>query len=233
MSAESNSAEERGGRELDAILNNEASVTPDTQLSEDELLAALQQPQITAQQISDISKSAAAAKSRKVLLAIVMHSRTPRHISVPLLRRMFTFDLMQVPLTPAVAADVKRVAEDQILQRAESLAAGEKISLAKRSSGRVAAGLLQENDSRVIMPALDNAQMTELLVVQALMKLHAPVRLFVLVSGHQKWSQRREVQVALLRSEKTPLERALEFSKNFSREFLCEILPDPRKAELI
>ena len=230
MSAESNSAEERGRPELDGTV--ESGAVADSQRGEDEALAALQQAQVTAQQISQISKSTAAAKSRKVLLAIVMHPRTPRHISLPLLRRMFTFDLMQISLTPAVAADVKRVAEDQILLRAESLATGEKISLAKRASGRVAAALLQEDDSRVIVPALDNAQMTEPLVVQALMKPRGPERLFVLVSGHQKWSQRREVQIALLRSEKTPLERAREFSRNFLREFVCDIVPDSRKSEL-
>jgi hypothetical protein len=42
---------------------------------------------------------------------------------------------------------------------------------------------------------------------------------------------RREVQIALLRSQKTPPERAREFAKNFSSEFLEEIVPAP-KAEL-
>ena len=110
-----------------------------------------------------------ALRSRKVALALVMHPRTPRHIAVPLLRRMFTFDLMQVTLTPAVAADIKRAGEEQLLLRMESLSTGEKISLARRASGRIGAALLQESDTRVITPALDNAQLTEAMVVQALM----------------------------------------------------------------
>jgi hypothetical protein len=64
--------------------------------------------------------------------------------------------------------------------------------------------------------------------VQALMKLSAPEILFALVSEHRKWSQRREVQMALLRSEKTPLERAREFVRNFSDEVLRDFLPDSR-----
>ena len=63
--------------------------------------------------------------------------------------------------------------------------------------------------------------------MQALMKPRAPDRLFVLVSGHPTWRQRREIQIALLRSQKTPLERAQEFAKNFSPEFLREIVPAP------
>ena len=175
-----------------------------------------------------MARNAGALKSRKVVLAIVMHPRTPRHISIPLLRRIFTFDLMQVTMTPSVAADIKRAAEEQLLLRADTLSAGEKISLAKRASGRVAAALLQDPDSRVLVPALDNPQLTEALVVQALMKRTAPELLFVQAGNHPKWSHRREVQTALLRCEKTPLELAQELSRHFSEESLRSIVPPER-----
>jgi hypothetical protein len=192
-------------------------------LTEDQALAELQRADIGAAEIAVLAKSVATTKSRKVALAIVRHPRTPRHLSIPLLRRMFSFDLMQVTLTPAVAPDIKRAAEEQILARGESLSLGEKISLAKRASGRVAAALLEEAERRVIVPALDNSRLTEALVVQALMNPKALAILFQLVSEHRTWSSRREVQIALLRSEKTPIERAKELAKNFSAEFLREI----------
>jgi hypothetical protein len=139
---------------------------------------------------------------------------------------------MQMALAPVVAPDIKRVAEEQILTRLESLPTGQKITLGRRASGRVAAGLLQDSDRRVISAALDNAKLTEPLVVQALMKPNAPETLFVLVSEHSKWSQRREVQIALLRSENTPLERAIDFARNFSADFLRDVAPDARIALL-
>jgi hypothetical protein len=40
---------------------------------------------------------------------------------------------------------------------------------------------------------------------------------------------RREIQIALLRSQKTPLDRAQNFAKNFSADFLQEILPESRR----
>lgn len=202
--------------------------TEASELTEDQALTELERSDIGAAEIAKLAKSSATAKSRKVALAVVRHMRTPRHVSIPLLRRMFTFDLMQVTLTPAVAADIKRAAEEQILARTESLSLGEKISLAKRGSARVAAALLQGGEPQVIVPALDNTRLTEALVVQALMKSRAPGALFEMVSGHRSWAQRREVQIALLRSEKTPLERAQDFSRNFSVEFLREIVPERR-----
>ena len=198
------------------------------ELTEDLALAELQRADIIASEIAMLARSSAVAKSRKVALAVVRHTRTPRHVSIPLLRRMFTFDLMQVTLTPVVAADIKRAAEEQILARAESLSLGEKISLAKRGSGRVSAALLQGGEPQVIVPALDNTRLTEALIVQALMKPRTRGDLFEMVSGHRSWAQRREVQIALLRSEKTPLERAQEFARNFSAEFVREIVPEGR-----
>jgi hypothetical protein len=194
-------------------------------LSEDAALALVKRSDVTAEALAQLAKNPIASKSRKVLVALASHPRTPRHVSIPLLRGMFTFDLMNFALTPAVAPDVKRAAEEQLIMRLESLPVGQKITLARRASGRVAAALLQSSDHRIISPALDNKQLTEPLLVQALMKPRAPDRLFVLVSDHPTWQQRREIQIALLRSQKTPPERAQEFAKNFSAEFLREIVP--------
>src|SRR6476660_4497591 len=168
--------------------------------NEDQAIALLQRRELTAEMLTSLARNPEALKSRKVLLALIANPRTPRHVSIPLLRRVLTFDLVQVTLTPAVAADLKRASEEQILLRLETLAVGEKITLAKRASGRVAAALLQDADIRVVEPALDNAQLTEPLVVQALMKPRAPAILFELASSHRNWCQRGEIQIALLRS---------------------------------
>jgi hypothetical protein len=197
--------------------------------NEDQALALLRQRNLTAQMLASLARNPDALKSRKVLLALVAHPTTPLHTAIPLLRKVFTFDLLQFALTPSVTAEIKRAAEEQILLRIEKLSLGEKTTLAKRGPGRVAAALLNDPDPQVVTPALDNAQLTETLVVQVLMKPRAPEILFALASEHRNWSQRREVQIALLRSEKTPLHQAKELAKRFSEEFLTEILTEDRK----
>jgi hypothetical protein len=201
-------------------------------LSENQALALLQRSDVTAAELTLLGRNPSAIKSRKVLLALATHPRTPRHITIPLLRRLFTFDLMQVALTPTVAADVKRAAEEQLLQRLESLSLGERISLARRASGRLAGALLLDSDARVVSAALDNSHVVEVLVVTAVMKHGAPEPLFVLVSDHPKWSLRTDVQIALLRSENLPLDHALELAGNFSADVLQEIAPESRREML-
>jgi hypothetical protein len=204
-----------------------------SELTEDQTLALLKRSDLTAETLTLLGRNAIATKSRKVARAIATHPRTPRHVSVPTLRRLFTFDLMLVTRTPAVPADIKRAAEEQILNRLESLSTGEKISLARRASGRVAAVLLSDPDIRVMTTALDNSHLLEAAVVTALMRNDAPDSLFAIASEHGKWSQRREVQIALLRNEKTPLALAIQLARNLSADFLRETLPEVRQATIL
>jgi hypothetical protein len=204
-----------------------------SQFSEDEALAIAQRSDVSTDALTQLARNSGALKSRKVVFGLATHARTPRHISIPLLRRMFTFDLMKVALTPTVAADVKRAAEEQILVRVDSLSTGHKITLARRGPGRIAAALLAENDGRIVAVALDNSRLVEPAVIASLMREDAPRLLFILVSEHSKWSQRREVQIALLKSEETPVEHAVKFAANFSQEVLRDILPATRKSAFV
>jgi hypothetical protein len=228
MNTESNSTDkpEQEQRVTQAVFKPEKITVG---LSEDAALAIVKSADVTGEALAQLAKNPIVSKSRKVLVALASHPRTPRHLSIPMLRGMFTFDLMNLAMTPVVAPDVKRAAEEQLIMRLESLPIGQKITLARRASGRVAAALLQMSDQRIISSALDNKHLTEALVVQALMKPRSPERLYVLVSDHSNWQNRREIQIALLRNEKTPLERARDLEKNFSPDFLKDILPQSRR----
>jgi hypothetical protein len=229
MDTESNSTDHHQEEQRDSQAATSRE-TVSVGLSEDAALAIVKSADVTGEALAQLAKNPVVSKSRKVLVALASHPRTPRHVSIPMLRGMFTFDLMNFALAPAVAPDVKRAAEEQLIMRLQSLPVGQKITLARRASGRVAAALLQTSDQRIISPALDNKQLTEALIVQALMKPHAPERLYALVGEHLNWQNRREIQIALLRSEKTPVERAQEFAKSFSPEFLQEIVPAERNS---
>lgn len=230
---ESASAKETPKSSSGELVLDDSANAAASELSEDQALALLKHSDVTASALALLGRNPSVMKSRKVALGLATHPRTPRHITIPMLRRLFTFDLMQVALTPTVTADVKRAAEEQILNRLEALSLGERISLARRASGRVAAALLLDTESRVISTALDNSRLVEALVVTALMKHNAPESLFALTSEHPKWSLRREVQIALLQSEKTPLEHAIELARNFSADFLRVTVPESRREALI
>jgi hypothetical protein len=205
----------------------------DSDLTEDRALSLLKQAELGAALIERIARNTGVLKYRKVKLALVEHPRTPRHVSLPLIRQLYTFDLMQVALTPAVAADLKRAAEEALCNRLDALSAGERLSLARRASGRVAGELLFDSDARIMRAALENGRMTEPLVIKALMHPAAPAHYVEAVCHHAQWSIRREVRIALLRNERTPMAKAIEFAHSLPAALLREILHNSRLPQSI
>src|ERR1700691_5077294 len=116
----------------------------DPDLTEDLALALLKRPDLLPEVIEQLARNATTLKSRKVKIALASHSRTPRHVSVPLARQFYTFDLMKVALSPTVPADVKVSIDDVLIARLKTVTIGERLTLARRASGRVAAALLQD-----------------------------------------------------------------------------------------
>jgi hypothetical protein len=197
-------------------------------LSEDGALSLLKRPDLSSDVLEQLGKNGSVLKSRKVKLALVEHPKTPRHISLPLVRQLYTFDLMQVALTPVVPADVKLAADEALCNQLETLASGERITLAHRGSGRIAEALLCDREARVVQAALQNSRLTEASIVRALARHETSGAFVEAVSHHPQWSLRREVRVALLRNEKTPIAKAVEFARTLPPALVREILHGSR-----
>ena len=183
----------------------------DARLTEELALALLARRDLHHTVLEALSKNGAVMKHRRVITAVVRHPRTPRYVALPIARHLYTFELMQIALTPGVSADLKLAVEESIVARLETVSAGERLALAKRASGRVAAALL-------------NPQMTEAWIVKGLMADDPPQNFVDLVCRHPKWSLRREIQLTLLRNDKTPLVRVLYFAKGFPSTVLRDAL---------
>lgn len=193
-------------------------------LTEDRALALLKQRDVSVEILEQLSKNSGLMKSRKVKLALAGHPRTPRHVSLPMVRHFFTFDLMQLALTPVVPADVKKAAEDALIHRLEMISSGERMTLARRASGRVAGELLLDVETRVMQAAMENPRLTEAPVIKAVLRRDASAALVQAVCHHAKWSLRREIRVALLRCPHTPMAKAVEFARGIPVALMREIL---------
>src|SRR6266852_273212 len=204
------------------------SAAADKRLTEDLALALLQRRDLPAAAIEAMVKNGAVMKHRSVINAVVVHPHAPRHVSLPIIRRLFAFELMNIALTPAVFADIKKFAEGVLVSRLENTTPGERMSLAKRSSPAVAAALLLDPERRVMEATLQNPRITEAAIVKALMRDDAPQHLIDTVCHDPKWSLRREIRIALLRNEKTPLAPALAFAEYMSSAALRQVLNNSR-----
>ena len=218
----------------------------DPALVEDVALALLKRTDLHHEVLEQLARNANALKIRKVKMALISHPNTPRHVSVPLARQLYTFDLMKVALSPLMPADVKIAVDGVLISRLKTVTLGERLTLARRASGRVAAALLQEGESpkrkilagkirksdtmqvRVIQTALENPRLTEALVISSVLRPNAIADVLQAVAHHPKWSSRREIRTALLRTEHLSLARALEFAEQLPAATLNGLLASSR-----
>ena len=195
------------------------AVAADAHLTEDLALALLNHRDLPREALEALSKNGSLMRQRKVRMAVVIHPRTARHVSVPTIRHLYTFELMQVALLPSVQPDVKRAAEEVLISKLASISSGERATLARRSSGRVAAALLLDKEERIMQAALANPQMTEVSIVKVLKAEHGTELLAPAVSRHQKWSYRNDVKAALLGNKNTPSGRLIHLAAELAYQF--------------
>lgn len=227
--ARKSAAEER----LEALVHSQSAealldVAANPALTEDLALALLARRDLPRGLVEILVKNASVMASRPVINAVARHPRTPRFVALPMLRHLYVFELMQIALTPGTPADLKMAAEENIVLRLEQVSPGERLALAKRASTRVAAALLLDPETRVILAALDNPYLTEAWIVKTLMSEKAPQAFVDALCRHAKWSVRRQVQMALLRNEKTPLARVLYFAQMLPTHVLKDTLRHSR-----
>ena len=183
---------------LQALLDNPA-------LDETNLSLLLSRKDLPAEILQEIGRRRIFLKSYGVKKRLVLHPRTPRLIGLRLLKDLYLMDLVQFALSPAVSAELKRYAEEQIVARLPQLPLGQKITLARRGPGRVAGALLAEGHAQVMPTALENPYLTESQVLKALAREKVPVHAVQGIANHRKWSQSYNVRLAIIRNASTPI----------------------------
>ena len=161
--------------------------------------------------------------SEGIRLGLARHPRTPRRIALALVRQLYLFDLVRLSLLPAAPADIKRVAEEIIIARVPHLPVGQKLTLARRGSSRVAGALLAEGQPQAVKLALANAFLTESQVLKVLAKAGVPERVVVAIARDSKWSRQYNVRAALVRNAHTPSALVLEFLPDLALNDLKDI----------
>ena len=94
------------------------------------------------------------------------------------------------------------------MSRLGQVTLGEKITLAKRASPRVLAALITEGIPRVFEPALRNPRLTESQVLKLLANDSLPERVVVAIASHPRWESLPNIQLALLRHPRIPVDLA-------------------------
>jgi hypothetical protein len=173
-------------------------------LEEPHVCQLLERLDLPASVLTGVASEGKWTSSEGIRLRLARHPRTPRRISLALLRHLYLFDLVRLSLLPSAPAEIRRVSDEIIITRVPHIPVGQKLTLARRGSARVAGALLAEGHPQAVKLALANAFLSESQVLKVLAKPGLPERVVVAIARHPKWACQYHVRVALVRIEHTP-----------------------------
>ena len=238
-SAEARSA---SGDELRVFLHDASeevlvAVLANPHLTESDVCILLERLDLPDKILGAVAAHPSWKKNEAIRFRLARHPHTPRRVALPLLRDLFLFDLVQVSLSPSTPAEIRRVAEEIILHRLPHLPIGQKLTLARRGSARVAGGVLAEGHPQAAMLALDNPFLNEAQILRALSRHHVPERVVTAIARHPRWSCQYNVRLALIRHPHAPLAAVLRFLPDVTMRDLRELtaattMPDAMRSYL-
>jgi hypothetical protein len=192
-------------------------------LEETQLCILLERKNLPGEILEEVARRKPLLKSYRVKKALAFHPRTPRLVTMRLLRDLYLMDLVQITLLPGIPTELKRNAEDQLVSRLPQLPLGQKITLARRGPARLAGALLAEGHAQIVTIALDNAYLTEAQVLKVLSREKIPPGVVRTISQHRKWSISYNVRLALVRHPLSPLATVLAYLPELTVSDLREL----------
>src|SRR5258708_7826608 len=199
-----------------ALLENPA-------LDETHVCLLLERKDLRGEIVEEVARRTPFLKSYRVKRSLAFHPRTPRLVSLRLLRDLFLMDLVQITLLPGISAELKLNAEEQLLARLAQLPLGQKITLARRGPARVAGAVLPEGHAQVVSIVLDNPYLTEAQILRVLSREKLPAAVIPAIVGHRKWSITYNVRLALVRQRSAPLATILSYLPELTVSDLREL----------
>lgn len=216
------------GDELAALLHHPdadvlLALLDNPSLEETQLCMLLERKNLPGEILEEVARRKPLLKNYRVKKALAFHPRTPRLVTLRLLRDLYLMDLVQLTLLPGIPTELKRNAEDQLASRLPQLPLGHKITLARRGPARLVGALLAEGHAQIVTIALDNAYLTEAQVLKVLSREKIPPGVVRTISQHRKWSISYNVRLALVRHPLSPLATVLAYLPELTVSDLREL----------
>src|SRR5260370_12514982 len=204
------------GKVLRALLDNPS-------LEEIQLCMLLERKNLPGEILEEVARRKPLLKSYRIKKALAFHPRTPRLVTLRLLRDLYLMDVVQLTLLLGIPAELKRNAEDQLTSRLPQLPLGQKITLARRGPARLAGALLAEGHAQIVTIVLDNAYLTEAQVLKVLSREKIPPGVVRAISQHRDWSISYNGRLALVRHPLSPLATVLAYLPELTVSDLREL----------
>lgn len=196
-------------------------------LSEEEVLASIENPFITPKLLSKIARTPRLTGFYAVRLRLVAHRQTPQAHAVKLVHYLYWFDLLRLSIDVQVPAPVRRAIDTALVMRVDKLTLGERVSSARACSPALIKVFLYDPDPKVFAALLVNKRLREDDLVALISSDRATAEQLLMIASDPKWSFRYPVRKALVLNPVTPRSAAASQLRYLTRLDLRRIHASP------
>lgn len=169
--------------------------------------------------------------SYKLKLALCKNPKTPQRVVLSLLKFLRLFDLADLTKNQNIHINIRQKIEQILKEKLPSLPVGNRITLAKRSSSRVATAILEKAGGgketfNLIKTCLENPFLKEGDLLKLINNEATPPNVIRAIAEHPRWSLRYSLRYALIRNYYTPLSIVVEFLKDLKVQDLEDLYRD-------
>ena len=144
----------------------------------------------------------------RVLLHLVQHPKFPQSISLGIISKLFSADLVRVIKNVRTNPFVRKKAELEFCQRYKRLALGEKISLLKMASHSLLLGFSDENQPQLIETMLNNPNCNEEVVLRFINRHGDRFNVYAALEN-SSWHMNPAVAMAVAHDPEAPIKSIL------------------------
>ncbi len=173
-------------------------------LHDDHLMSLLKRRDLSEGLLKAIYQHDRVYDSHQLKVSLVKNPNTPSSIVLAILPQMHLFELVNLCFLPGVTPDQKYAAERAVIQRLPALELGKKMTLARRATANIVGELLKSGESRLVDTCLSNPRLREVAILQFLNSAAADAETISMVARHSKWKTRPNLQMAILKNNRTP-----------------------------
>jgi hypothetical protein len=165
--------------------------------------------------------------SYKIKLSLARNPRTPKRISISLLKYLRVFDMADLSRNHFVPVELRQKTELVLMEKIQALPTGVKIALSRRASTRVVERIMERGDRRVIDACLDSPRLTEEQLYRLVGKERTKPLIILALAEHRVWSLRYSIRFALIRKFHTPMRYVERFIGGMKSQDLRNLYADP------
>lgn len=196
-------------------------------LSEEEVLASIENAFITPKLLSKIAQTPRLTGFYGVRLKLVAHRQTPQAHAVKLVHYLYWFDLLRLSIDVQVPAPVRRAIDTALVMRVDKLTLGERVSSARACSPALIKVFLYDPDPKVFGALLINKRLREDDLLALISSDRATQEQLLMIASDPKWSFRYAVRKALVLNPVTPRSAAASQLRYLTRLDLRRIHANP------